>query len=273
MTLTRDAAQALSGSALNIDELVVAKGSQRVSVCIPARDEAETVGHVVDVAVKLSRQGIVDEVVLADDGSRDSTGAVAAAAGARVVRTRNGPGKGQALRAAVLATTGDILVFVDADVTNFTCHFITEVMRPLLCDPNIHLAKATYHRPLAGRADEGGRVTELLARPLLRRFFPELAGIGQPLAGECAIRRSMLEGVNLSDGYGIEIGLLIDVFRIEGRSAIIDVDLGERIHRNHALHDLQPHADAVLATVVSRVDQCWPLRPSAHAAESALQGP
>lgn len=235
-----------------VEDVVQAKGTQRVSVCIPARDEGATVAGVVNVAINLVELGLVDEVVVVDDGSRDSTATSAAAAGARVIRSTEGPGKGQALRSAVEATSGDILVFVDADVTNFGARFIIELIRPLLFDPGIQLAKATYRRPLAGRANEGGRVTELLARPLLRHFFPEIAGTGQPLAGECALRRATLDLLDLADGYGIEIGLLIDVFRLYGRAAIVDVDLGERMHRNRALHELQPHVDQVLAAVLAR---------------------
>lgn len=247
------AAEAVTRVAAQVEELVRAKGNHRVSVCIPARDEAETVVGVVDVAVNLLEAGLVDEVVVVDDGSLDTTATSAAAAGARVIRSTQGPGKGQALRSAIGATSGNILVFVDADVTNFTTRFISDLIRPLLFDPGIQLAKATYGRPLAGRANEGGRVTELLARPLLRRFFPEIAGTGQPLAGECAVRREALDVVDLADGYGIEIGLLIDVFRLYGGAAIIDVDLGDRMHRNRALHDLQPHADQVLDAVLARV--------------------
>lgn len=237
----------------DVEELVRAKGTQRVSVCIPARDEAATIAAVVNAAVDLVELGLVDEVVVVDDGSRDSTATSAAEAGATVIRNTRGPGKGQALRSAIEVTTGDILVFVDADVTNFTGRFISDLIRPLLLDPGVQLAKATYRRPLAGRTDEGGRVTELLARPLLRRFFPEIVGTGQPLAGECAVRRATLDLVDLTDGYGIEIGLLIDVFRLYGRAAIVDVHLGERMHRNRPLHDLQPHADQVLAAVLARV--------------------
>ena len=233
--------------------LVARKGAHRVSVCIPARNEEMTVGAVAIVAAGLVGVGLVDEVVVVDDGSTDATASAASAAGATVVSSPGGPGKGQAMRAALEVTTGDIVVFVDADVSEFSHRFISGLVAPLLMDPLVQLAKASYRRPLDGAPGEGGRVTELLARPLLRRFFPDLADVGQPLAGECAVRRDTLEVVNLADGYGIEIGLLIDVFRLHGRDAIVDVDLGVRTHRNRPLHELRPHADEVLAALVARL--------------------
>jgi len=254
VTLAEEAALASAATAAGVEEVLALKGTRRVSVCVPARNEAATVADVVDVIVALEVQGVVDEVVVVDDASSDGTGTVAALAGARVVASPLGPGKGEAMRAAAAATNGEIVVFVDADVVNFSPSFVTALIRPLLCDPAVELVKASYRRPFEGRPDEGGRVTELLAKPLLRRFFPELADLPQPLSGECAIRRSMLERVRLADGYGIEVGLLIDVYRLAGRAAIVDVDLGERVHRNHPLHDLRPHADQVLAAVLDRLE-------------------
>jgi glucosyl-3-phosphoglycerate synthase len=237
----------------DLDELIAAKGGDRIAVCIPARDEAATVGTVVAAVDALRTAGLVDELVVIDDRSSDATAERARAAGAWVVENRLGPGKGQALMTGVAATDAEVLVFLDADVTNFSTAFVTALVEPLLGDPDVRLVKAAYRRPLDGRRDEGGRVTELLARPLLRRFFPELASISQPLAGECAMRRETLADVEFADGYGIEIGLLIDVHCRYGRSAIVEVDLGERTHRNRPLHELRPHADDVLATVLARV--------------------
>lgn len=137
---------------------------------------------------------------------------------------------------------------------NFSAGFVIALLAPLLGDPTVEFAKARYRRPCDGVADEGGRVTELLARPLLRRFFPDLADLAQPLAGECAIRRTAIAELTLADGYGIEIGLLIDLYRRHGRDAIVEVNLGERVHRNRPLHDLRPHADDVLAAVAARID-------------------
>jgi glucosyl-3-phosphoglycerate synthase len=224
-----------------------------VAVCIPARNEARTIGGVVEVVAELAEWGFVDELVVVDDHSTDGTGAIAAAAGARVLPATRGPGKGQALQDAVEATTADVLVFLDADVANFTARYVTALTSALFADPGLQLVKAAYGRPLHGHAGEGGRVTELVARPLLEQFFPELASVRQPLAGECGLRRGLAERLRLDDGYGIEIGVLIDTYLACGRSAIAEVDLGgERIHRNRPLHELTVHAREVLGAVLAR---------------------
>jgi len=235
-----------------VADLVAAKGASAIAVCIPARDEATTIRSVVGVARRLAAAGLVDEIVVIDDGSTDATGPLAAAAGARVVASPDGPGKGQALSAAVAATAADVVVFVDADVANFAERFVTGLVAPLLLDPSVQLVKGTYRRSLHGVPGEGGRVTELVARPLLERFFPDLAGIGQPLAGETALRRSALAGVVLEDGYAIEIALLLDVYRRFGIEAIAEADLGDRVHRNRPLADLRHQAGAVLDAVLAR---------------------
>jgi glucosyl-3-phosphoglycerate synthase len=237
-----------------VHSVLAAKGAHRVGVCIPARDEAGTIGGVLEVVGRLRQVGLVDEVIVVDDASADATARKARSAGARVVPNPNGPGKGQALRCAVAATDASLLVFLDADVTNFNARYVTDLLAPLLHDPSVQLVKATYRRPLDGRVGEGGRVTELLARPLLRRWFPDLAAaVAQPLAGECAVRRDALDEVALADGYGIEIALLIDVFYRYGLKAIVEADLGVRVHRNRPLHELRPHTDDVLAAVLARV--------------------
>ena len=238
--------------AAGVAELVARKGATTVAVCIPARDEAATVAAVVRAARRLAQAGLVDDVVVVDDASSDATAAQAATAGARVLASPAGPGKGQALRAAVAATTADVLVFVDADVANFSEHFVTGLVTPLLLDPAVALVKGAYRRSLHGRPGEGGRVTELVARPLLERLFPELAGLSQPLAGETAVRRSALRGIVLEDGYAVEIGLLLDVARRHGVGAVAEVDLGERVHRNRPLADLRVQAGAVIDAVLAR---------------------
>lgn len=230
-----------------------AKAGQRIGVCIPARDEAGTIGGVLEVVGRLRRAGLVDEVVVVDDGSSDATGREARSAGVTVVPSPRGPGKGQALECAVAATDAPLLVFLDADVTNFSPRYVTGLIAPLLSDQRVQLVKATYGRPLEGRVGEGGRVTELLARPLLRRWFPALAdAVAQPLSGECAVRRDVLDHVVLADGYGIELGLLLDVYGRYGLEAIVEVDLGVRVHRNRPLSELRPHADDVLDAVLAR---------------------
>lgn len=225
-----------------------AASGPRVTVCIPARNEGTTVAGVVEPVASLLEE-LVDELVVVDDCSSDGTGAIAAAFGARVVRRDAGPGKGAAMAAGLAASTGDIVVFLDADVRNFGMHYVTRLVEPLVADPTFVMVKGTYERP--GDAG-GGRVTELLARPLLRRLFPELAFVRQPLAGEVAVRRDALEGMVLEPGYGVEIGMLIDVCRRFGPSAIAQVDLGERVHRNRPLQELAGQADEVLAAVLSR---------------------
>jgi glucosyl-3-phosphoglycerate synthase len=237
----------------SVSAFVASKGGLTVAACIPARNEAATVGAVVEQCEWLRNVGVLDEVVVVDDGSTDATAAVARRAGAVVERSPLPPGKGEALSCAVATTTADLLVFLDADVRNFSLDFVVRIATPLLHQPETQLVKATYRRPLHGLPDEGGRVTELVARPLLERFFPELATVGQPLAGECAVRRSAVEGLPLDRGYGIEIGLLIDVYTRFGRAAISEVDLGERVHRNRPLRDLRPHSRAVLDAVLTRV--------------------
>ncbi|MGI8810499.1 MAG: glucosyl-3-phosphoglycerate synthase [Acidimicrobiales bacterium] len=225
----------------------------RVSVCVPARNEAATVAGVVAplMGALAGPAALVDEVIVVDDGSTDGTGQMARVLGAQVLRRARCPGKGAAMAEAARAATGDIVVFVDADVRNFGLHFVTGLLEPLLADPTVVLVKGTYRRSGNGGAG-GGRVTELLARPLLRRLVPELAFVRQPLAGEVAVRRHALDGLVLEPGYGVEIGMLIDVARRFGPEAVAQVDLGERIHRNRPLEDLAGQADEVLAAVLSR---------------------
>ena len=226
-----------------------------VSVCIPARNEAATVADVVGPLVRALVTGarLVEEVVVADDGSTDATAAAAEAAGARVVRRAGAPGKGLAMAEAAAAATGDLIVFLDADVRNFAPHFVTRLLRPLLEGPEaLVLVKAAYRRPLKGVDGEGGRVTELVARPLIERLFPDLAFVAQPLAGEVAIRRRALDQLVLEPGYGVEIGMLVDVALRFGVGAIAQVDLGHRVHRNRPLRELADQSRQVVAAVLDR---------------------
>ncbi|HET6809497.1 MAG TPA: glucosyl-3-phosphoglycerate synthase [Acidimicrobiales bacterium] len=241
-------------------ELIDAKAGLTVSVVMPARDEAETVAGIVTcLRAQLVPAGLVDEVIVVDDGSTDGTAAVAAAAGARVVTAGTlledegwGPGKGRAMWEGLYAASGDLVVFLDADVTNFGSHFVAGLLGPLLADPEVALVKAFYARPLGGAPGEGGRVTELTARPLLSVLFPHLASVVQPLAGECAGRREVLERVPFAHGYGVELGLLVDVSALVGTGALAQVDLGTRVHRNRPLAELSGQATAVLCAALQR---------------------
>ena len=233
--------------------LCAAKAGRRVAVCIPARNEAATVGATVAAAIPALRAGLVDEVVVIDDASSDGTAGEAAAAGARVIRRHRAPGKGAAMAAAVEGVDADLFAFLDADVVNVAPHFVTALLGPLLTEPAVMLVKAAYRRPLYGHPGEGGRVTELMARPLLDRWFPDLAEIAQPLAGEMALRREAAEKAGFDAGYAVDIGLVLDVATLFGVDAVAEVDLGERVHRNRPLHELGPVAAAVLDAVLRRV--------------------
>ncbi len=247
------------------DALVAAKAGRRISVCIPARNEAATVGGVVaPIVAALTGPGggvpLVDDVLVVDDGSSDATSAEARAAGARVVRTGSGPaagggGKGQAMRLALEAAEGDLVAFVDADVTNFAAHFVSGLLGPLLTDGTTTLVKGYYRRPIDGSPDGGGRVTELVAKPLIDLLFPALDGIVQPLAGETAAPRSVLEACGLADGYAVELALLIDVALRFGAGTIAQVDLGTRAHRNRPLSELRPQATEILRMALARAGQ------------------
>lgn len=241
--------------------LAAAKRGQRVSVCIPARDEAATVGSIVAaiVAELVDGCGLVDEVLVVDDHSSDGTADVAAGAGATVVAAADvlpgradGPGKGEALWKSLFVSTGDLVVWCDADLTNFDPGFVVGVLGPLVTTPDVGLVKAFYERPFEGRPGGGGRVTELVARPVLALLFPHLAGILQPLGGEYAGRREVLEQVPFERGYGVEIGLLVDVAERFGVEAIAQVDLGVREHRNRPLDQLAVAAVAVLRAALAR---------------------
>jgi len=237
--------------------LVRARAGRAVSVCLPARDEERTVGAIVTAVRRALVAGaggvdLVDEVVVVDDGSTDATAAAATAAGAKVVRAEEaGGGKGQALGLAVAEARGDVLVFLDADVENFSPHFVTGLLGPLLTGEDVALVKGFYARPADG-AVGGGRVTELVARPLIELLFPRLTHIRQPLAGESAAPRSVLEKTGLDPGYGIELGLLLDVAERFGVEAVAQVDLGVRVHRNRPLAELRPEATDVLRAALAR---------------------
>lgn len=238
--------------------LLAAKGDRTVSVCIPARDEAATVGEVVRAVTvphvrRAGGSGLVDEVVVVDDGSADATAEVARAAGARVVATAaGGRGKGRAMRAGLEAAGGDVVVYLDADVENTQAAFVSGLVGPLLTDDEVTLVKGFYERPIDGAPSGGGRVTELMARPLIEVLFPELGFVRQPLAGETAAHRWVLEKVTFAEDYGVELGLLVDVARRFGAATVAQVDLGTRVHRNRPLTELRPQATDVLRAALQR---------------------
>ncbi|WP_328476902.1 glucosyl-3-phosphoglycerate synthase [Actinoplanes sp. NBC_00393] len=247
-------------------QLRAAKGGDRVSVVIPARNEEATIAAIVSTirTELVERVALVDEIVVVDSRSTDATVAEAGRAGARVVSqdriTRGLPrmeGKGDALWAGLAASSGDVVAFVDGDLREFSAHFVTGLLGPLLTDSSVEFVKGFYHRPLVGAAgvetDGGGRVTELAARPLLNLFFPELAGFVQPLAGEYAGRRRTLERIPFVSGYGVEVGMMIDLLDLVGLDALAQVDLGERKHRHQGTEALGRMAAQIMVTAWSRM--------------------
>lgn len=227
-----------------------------VSVCLPARNEAATVGPIVEAVRTVD---LVDEIIVVDDGSSDATAEVAAAAGARVVAEADilpeagpGSGKGNVLWKALADSTGDIVCYLDADLRNFVADTVTKLCRPLLDDADIMLVKPCYTRAFEGAPTGGGRVTELVARPLLSLLFPKLADVVQPLGGEYAARRTALEVLPFVQGWGVEFAMLVDVVERFGRDAVAQVDLGAREHRNRPLDELAPQAEAIIATALQR---------------------
>ena len=251
-----------------VPRLVAAKAGTRVSVVIPARDEESTVGVIVGAIRRqlVDAVGLVDELVVVDSRSRDATAAVAAAAGAAVVAQdavlADLPpldGKGEALWKGLAASTGDVVVFVDADLHDFTTDFVTGLLGPLLCDPTVAYVKGFYHRPLVAPGatvpDGGGRVSELVARPLLNLHWPSLSGFIQPLAGEYAGRRSVLEAIPFVTSYGVELGMLVDLLETVGLDALAQVDLGTRRHRHHDIEALGRMAGQIMLTAASRLER------------------
>jgi glucosyl-3-phosphoglycerate synthase len=277
-------------------ERIVAERRQSVSVCLPARECERTVGEIVGALVALREAGAIDEVVVVDAASSDATAAVAAGAGAEVrqeadLLPAHGPvlGKGDAMWRALSVLDGELVCFLDADTQGFSAHFATGLLGPLVCEPGVSFVKAFYRRPLAadgggrqrpgGAGEEraagsgsgsdgegGGRVNHLTARPALALFYPELAGVRQPLAGEVAARRELLEQLPFATGYGVEIAMLIDAWRKVGLDALAQVDLDEHRNRHQPLSALTPMAGTVLATIARRLQSEGRLLGDIHGA-------
>jgi len=241
------------------------------SLCIPARDEAATIGRIVETARRRLAEAVplLDEILVIDDHSVDGTAEVAAAAGAKVVHSADvlpdagpGSGKGDAIWKSLSASKGDLVAWVDGDITDFGPRFVTGLLGPMLTSPSVQFVKGFYRRPGGGRASGGGRVTELVARPLIARLFPHLVGIVQPLAGEYAGRRTVLEALPIVCGWGVDLALVVDVVARHGLPALAQVDLGTRRHRHRPLDELSPQAMAILTTALRRAG--IPEREAAH---------
>jgi len=261
-----------------------AQREETISVCVPAREEAATIAGVVAPLVALREAGVVDQVLVLDDDSRDATGEIAARLGAEVARPAEllpsfGPvlGKGDAMWRGLTVCSGDLVCFVDADSEDFGAHFACGLLGPLVCAPGVQFVKGFYRRPFKNGGGDvlptgGGRVTELTARPLLAAFHPELATIRQPLAGEIAARRELLERMAFCTGYAVEMGLLLDVHADAGIDALAQVDLDVRQNRHQPLEDLTPMASAVLGAVMSRLRRAGRLLDDG-AADGLLERP
>jgi glucosyl-3-phosphoglycerate synthase len=253
----------------SLEDLVELKRrrSQTVGVCLPALNEEDTIGQICEVVSRnLMPAGLVDRLVVVDSGSEDSTREVAASANAEVYQVADllseaghspGGGKGDALWRSLSVMDTDVIVWIDSDTKNFHDRFITELVAPLLHDPELKFAKAFYDRPIdkGGTLTTGGaRVTEIALRPLLQFFYPELAGFVQPLSGEYAIRTELARAIPFFTGYAVEIGLLIDILEAEGLDAMCQVDLGMRVHRNRDVLSLGRTSFQVMKALILRAE-------------------
>ena len=232
-----------------------------ISVVVPARECGETIGPIARTLAGLRERGLIDQVLVIDADSADGTAEIARSAGAEVcsenaLMSEFGParGKGDAMWRALSVCHGDVVCYLDGDSGHFGEHFVSGTVGPLLGEPQAQFVKAFFRRPFGGgRNTDGGRVTELTARPLLRRFWPELAAIHQPLAGEMAARRDLLARLPFSTGYAVETALLLDVYREVGLRGLAQVDLDVRQNVHQPLHALAPMADEVLAAASVRL--------------------
>jgi glucosyl-3-phosphoglycerate synthase len=260
---------------------VAAERTESVAVCLPARECGGTIAAIVSTLVALRAQGVIDEIVVVDAASADGTGAIAAHAGATVLQQGEllsdaGPvqGKGDAMWRVLSAVSSDIVCFLDADLEDFQDHYVSGVVGPVACEPRVSFSKAFYRRPFTHGGvsvpDGGGRVNHLMARPALALFFPELAGVRQPLAGEIAARRELLEAVPFTTGYGVEIAMLIDVWEAVGLTQMAQVDLDVHHNAHQSLSALSSMSYSVLEVIARRLARDGRLR---DLAPSPLLGP
>jgi len=253
----------------DLEKLVEAKkkSGQTISLCIPTLNEEKTIGKEIIIfkSELIDRYPLIDEIAVIDSGSKDRTLEIAASYGADTYLSADilpsqgfKPGKGENLWKAIYQLKGDIICYVDADITNIHDRFVTGLVAPLIHRPEIQYVKAFYDRPLAFsegvRPSGGGRVTEILVRPLFSLFFPELTALVQPLSGEYAVRREVLEEIPFPIGYGVETSHLIDVYQKRGLSAFAQTDLDSRVHRNQATTDLGKMAFGILQSFLNRLE-------------------
>lgn len=254
----------------NIKQLVALKEQQglTISLGLPTLNEEETIGKVIRTVRRqfIEHYPLLDEIVVIDSNSTDRTVEIAEQLGVRVVkhpevlkRYDTMRGKGEALWNSLYILRGDLIAWIDTDIVNIHPRFVYGILGPLLREPRLQYVKGFYQRPLRTgenlSARGGGRVTELVARPMLNLFYPELSGFVQPLAGEYAGRRAALEAVPFVVGYGVEIGLLIDLWKKFGLQALGQVDLEERVHRNQSLLSLSKMAFEIIQVVLKRVSR------------------
>jgi glucosyl-3-phosphoglycerate synthase len=258
--------QARSFHHSHYDEALLLARERSVSVCLPARECAATVGAIVEVLAAMRERGAIDQLVVIDGDSGDGTARIAAEAGATVfaeseLMSDYGPvaGKGDAMWRALSVLDGELICFLDADVPEFSSHYPVGLIGPLLELEEVNFVKAYYRRPFHQDGveieDGGGRVTQLMARPALAILYPELAGVRQPLAGEVAARRSLLERIPFATGYGVEIAMLLDVLEQVGLDGMAQVDLDVRRNRHQPLLALSPMAYAVLTVLAQRLER------------------
>lgn len=249
-----------SYSSFSPEALVDLKDGQTITVALPARDEAETIGPILEqiVAELVERVPLIDELLVIDDLSEDNTAVIADKAGATVYSSAEilpeygSGGKGEALWKSLHVSSGDLITWCDADIRNFDNRFILGVLGPMLTNQDIGFVKGFYQRPLNTEGEGGGRVTELMARPLIASLFPNLETMFQPLSGEFGGRRELLTQVPFARGYAVDLALLIDLADRFGAEVLAQVDLGSRVHRNRPLRQLGPQSAAILAMALRR---------------------